>query len=490
MILQIFPLLTWACREKFLQILDSMRFSLVLLWTLTVLCVSDGLVENDLIEDLPGVNFPVEFKQYAGYVTVGSGVNSSSSLFYWLVESQSSNPLKDPLILWLNGGPGCSSLLGLLTEHGPFKVNEDGVTLSQNAYSWNRNANVVYLETPAGVGFSYGGSKKTGDNVTCIDNYNFLQGFFEKHPRYVHRELYISGESHAGVYIPMLAKSIVEHNSMRETPEKRKINLKGFFVGNPSGLAPSKYEDGYVNFVRNHGFIDNSQYDSIAEVCQSGKTPRECAASMLKLTEKNLYGIDPYNIYRPCDGPGPALHGGCAVAQSFMQGESMPYAPRNSVETVVPCTDFSAIEHYLNQKDVRKALHVPNALANTTWAICGTSLRWEYPYNKSLIPKIYKEFGEKHKDIRILVFSGDVDSCVPFIGTRGGVRDLGFQTVGNYRKWMVNDQNGLAQIAGYTQSYEPSITFATVRGAGHMVASDKPREALELFSRFVRNEPL
>jgi carboxypeptidase C (cathepsin A) len=55
---------------------------------------------------------------------------------------------------------------------------------------------------------------------------------------------------------------------------------------------------------------------------------------------------------------------------------------------------------------------------------------------------------------------------------------------------MVNDQNGLAQIAGYTQSYEPSITFATVRGAGHMVASDKPREALELFSRFVRNEPL
>eukprot|EP01048_Picozoa_sp_COSAG05_P028331 COSAG05_NODE_8732_length_676_cov_1.656846_1_plen_155_part_01 len=125
----------------------------------------------DLVVSLPGLDVAPPFDQYAGFL---QGVASSSNLFYWLVESQSDSPLDDPLVLWLQGGPGCSSLIGLLTEHGPFKVappqgthsgariNAVGPSttprlLTNYGSSWNKNANVLYLETPAWVGLSFGG---------------------------------------------------------------------------------------------------------------------------------------------------------------------------------------------------------------------------------------------------------------------------------------------------------------------------------------------
>lgn len=64
----------------------------------------------------------------------------------------------------LNGGPGCSSLGGLLSENGPFRVNPDGQTIFENVFAWNKVANVLYLESPRGVGFSY--QDQTANNDT------------------------------------------------------------------------------------------------------------------------------------------------------------------------------------------------------------------------------------------------------------------------------------------------------------------------------------
>ena len=86
-------------------------------------------------------NQTINFNQYSGYVDIGDGNN----MFYWFVESQR-NPSKDPVLVWMNGGPGASSLMGFFTEHGPFRVNPDGVTLSLYPYSWNQIANIIYLE--------------------------------------------------------------------------------------------------------------------------------------------------------------------------------------------------------------------------------------------------------------------------------------------------------------------------------------------------------
>ena len=133
------------------------------------------LALSDEITNLPGAPM-LGFKQYAGHITVDP-VNDRE-LFYWFVESQA-DPTNDPLILWLNGGPGCSSLGGLMSENGPFFatceqpvssfdqhahntplsrvpllrpfVAESGDNLELNHASWNKQANVLYIESPAGV---------------------------------------------------------------------------------------------------------------------------------------------------------------------------------------------------------------------------------------------------------------------------------------------------------------------------------------------------
>ena len=162
----------------------------------------------DKITELPGQPKNVEFNQYSGYVTVNE--QAGRALFYWLIESQANRrPETRPLVLWLNGGPGCSSVAyGAAEEIGPFRIRPDGKTLYLNPYAWNKCkssmifyfcfssicvlsefhlrfvqfelllvANMLFLESPAGVGFSYTnttsdlyttGDRRTGNLFACI----------------------------------------------------------------------------------------------------------------------------------------------------------------------------------------------------------------------------------------------------------------------------------------------------------------------------------
>ncbi|CAH9118314.1 unnamed protein product, partial [Cuscuta europaea] len=187
----------------------------------------DGLKEKDRIERLPGQP-PVRFNQYGGYVTVDKA--AGRAFYYYFVEAykQDESSLR-PLLLWLNGGPGCSSLAyGAMQELGPFRVLSDGKTLRENKFAWNQAANVLFLESPAGVGFSYSNTtsdfKKGGDKNTAKDNYVFLLNWLERFPEYKDRDFYISGESYAGHYVPQLAHTILNHNIQAN---KTIVNLKG-----------------------------------------------------------------------------------------------------------------------------------------------------------------------------------------------------------------------------------------------------------------------
>ncbi|PWA86959.1 serine carboxypeptidase-like 40 [Artemisia annua] len=129
-------------------------------------------------------------------------------------------------------GPGCSSLAyGAMQELGPFQVNSDGKTLYRNEFSWNHVANVLFVESPAGVGFSYSNSSSdydnSGDRFTAADNYVFMLNWLERFPEYKDRDFYISGESYAGHYVPQLAHTILHNNNMAN---RALINLKGILV--------------------------------------------------------------------------------------------------------------------------------------------------------------------------------------------------------------------------------------------------------------------
>uniref|UniRef100_A0AC34R7P3 Carboxypeptidase n=1 Tax=Panagrolaimus sp. JU765 TaxID=591449 RepID=A0AC34R7P3_9BILA len=172
---------------------------------------------------LPGLSFDIKFKHYSGFFKV----SDTHFLHYWFVESQN-NAARDPLIFWFNGGPGCSSLDGLLNEMGPYEINEDGKTLKENPDAWNKFASVVYIESPAGVGYSYAsdGNTTTNDDITSLENYQAVKQFFTLYPSFRNHSTFIIGESYAGVYVPTLTARIVDGQA--DFP----INLRGMALGN------------------------------------------------------------------------------------------------------------------------------------------------------------------------------------------------------------------------------------------------------------------
>ncbi len=157
--------------------------------------------EADRITHLPGLDYDPGFDQFAGYLTVNE--KQQRKLFYWYVESQN-DPATDPVVLWTNGGPGCSGLLGFGTEHGPFYIDRHG-DFSPNPYSWNKIANMIYIEQPAGVGYSYSKDEndyKTGDTQSAADNYELILEFLHRFPERQNNPFYISSESYGGHFMP------------------------------------------------------------------------------------------------------------------------------------------------------------------------------------------------------------------------------------------------------------------------------------------------
>ncbi|KAF2597805.1 hypothetical protein F2Q68_00009130 [Brassica cretica] len=159
---------------------------------------AEGYPEEDLVARLPGQP-KVLFRQYAGYVDVDS--ETGRSLFYYFVEADT-HPETKPLTLWLNGGPGCSSLGGgAFTELGPFYPTGDGRGLRINSMSWNKASNLLFVESPAGVGWSYSNTSSdynTGDETTANDMLVFLLRWFSKFPELKARDFFLTGESYAG----------------------------------------------------------------------------------------------------------------------------------------------------------------------------------------------------------------------------------------------------------------------------------------------------
>ena len=163
----------------------------------------------------------------SGYFDIDDG---DKNYFFWMFESRN-DPANDPVVLWLTGGPGCSSTLALLSENGPCSVNADGSGTISNPSSWNSNATVLWLDQPAGVGFSYGTMNDSNEDMVGEDAYFFLQSFMADHPEYSTQPFYIFGESFGGHYAPGVAHTIFEKN-LEGPSEGVRINLAGLGVGN------------------------------------------------------------------------------------------------------------------------------------------------------------------------------------------------------------------------------------------------------------------
>uniref|UniRef100_H2Y6L8 Carboxypeptidase n=1 Tax=Ciona savignyi TaxID=51511 RepID=H2Y6L8_CIOSA len=439
------------------------------MWLIRTLQVAAFLVlssqcESKLITSLPGLDSEVGFKQYSDYITVGD--TNEKRLFYWYMESQS-DPTTDPLVLWLNGGPGCSSFGGLFEELGPFYVRPN-ITLGRNEYSWNRIANLLFLESPAGVGFSKSTDPKdyrTNDNTTATDSLNFLLKFLQAFPHLKSHDFWMTGESYAGHYIPTLVQKIMEHNSQFPADQ---INLKGIMIGNPLTYLTIN-NGGVTDYVYSHNLIANETYQGIKKYCNysfpSGGGEIFDQAKCNKYSEDSateMGTINPYDIYVDV-----LIH-----IQGYIESKGKLGSP------YYPCQD-SYTSKYLNDPLVQKAIHADS----TSWEDCNMEINIAYSkadVAQSMLP-IYTN-SILHHGLKVLVYSGDVDSVVPATATRRCINELNLPITSKWRYW--TDSDGQV-VGGYTEVYD-GLTYATVRNAGHEVPSFQPMRAYDMFTRFIK----
>ena len=230
-----------------------------LLFTLCIILINNQ--ERHKVDDLFNGLYKKDI--YSGYLKTDVEGNE---LFYVFTPSQTS-PSKDPLFLWLNGGPGCSSLMGFLEEIGPVKPVPDQNKFELNEYSWNNNTNVLFIESPAGVGFSKIKDPDFffDDTISAISLNIALQNFFSIFTEYQNNDFYITGESYAGTYIPHLVQQIKKYS--KENKNAIKINLKGFIIGNPYTSEETDFEDSMVEFGFSHGLIGYNTFKNYLRHC-------------------------------------------------------------------------------------------------------------------------------------------------------------------------------------------------------------------------------
>lgn len=464
-------------------------------------------VNGDLVTQLPGLDFKPDFKHYSGYLN-GTG---DRKLHYWFVESERS-PSEDPLVVWMNGGPGCSSLLGFLTEQGPFTLTKsDSSHLTLNPYRWNQVANVLFLEAPAGVGFSYRENSEdlsTDDNQVARDNHQALKDFYLRYPQFVSNPLFITGESYAGIYVPTLSVEI-----LRNSPD---INLQGFAIGN-GYLDQDKLGNSLLLFGYFHGLYGQKTWNNLIKSCCSYNSTGNTRSSDIFSTLGRNGGCSPvtnlskeckkaveiaykaisaddlnmYNLYQDCDFPEEAENGLRERLELGPWSTHRIYHDRKLVRRTLglntsklavneededpPCTNDNYLRRYLNQQSVRKALHIPSNVAK--WTSCSTEVGQTYTNVYKTVKPLVLELLKAGK--RGLIYNGDVDMACNFLGDEWFVDELGLPVVSEYTEWHLKNQ-----VAGYVKHFD-GLVFATVKGSGHMVPTDKPAAALSLIVGFL-----
>ncbi|MCD7464211.1 Serine carboxypeptidase-like 26 [Datura stramonium] len=444
--------------------------------------------EDDKVIKLPGQPNSPQVSQFSGYITVNK--THGRALFYWFFQSQSDSS-KKPLLLWLNGGPGCSSIgYGAAVELGPLLVQNNGAGLDFNEYSWNNEANLLFLESPVGVGFSYTNTSSDlanlDDDFAAEDAYNFLVNWLERFPEFKNREFFISGESYAGHYVPQLAELVYNRN--KDSKNYPYINLKGFVVGNPETNDYYDYK-GILEYAWSHAILYDSEYQKAKQVCdfKLSNWSNACNDAMQVLWDK-YNEIDIYNIYAPkCLVNSSSSSASDIVSRhDSSQIKALNYGFRRMKRIpggYDPCyTAFT--EEYFNRLDVQSALHAntEGSQARKKWKSCSDPVFRTYNYNVFSLLPVYERLIKV--GLKIWIFSGDADGRVPVIGTRYCIEALNLTLKSPWHSWFHNHQ-----VAGRVVEYE-GLTFVTVRGAGHLVPLYKPSEGLALIRSFLTGEEL
>eukprot|EP00547_Thalassionema_nitzschioides_P005581 CAMPEP_0194208686 /NCGR_PEP_ID=MMETSP0156-20130528/7073_1 /TAXON_ID=33649 /ORGANISM="Thalassionema nitzschioides, Strain L26-B" /LENGTH=556 /DNA_ID=CAMNT_0038935709 /DNA_START=85 /DNA_END=1752 /DNA_ORIENTATION=- len=485
---------------------------------------------EDRIMSLPGWDQPLPSAWYSGYLDYdfnGQEVHTH----YILVQAETMSNDGDssldskPLIYWSNGGPGASSIFGLMTELGPLILSDDSLktdsyrrtgipSLMYNPYSWTRLGSLLIFDQPAPVGFSYcknetGFDKENGhDDVNCgkigwtdelasANAYLALEQFYERHPCLQSKDLYLTGESYAGIYVPTLARRILEtqDTSLSATT---KMNLQGIAVGDgclgtETSICGNLNSVGFgdywnVLFLAGHHQIPLEDYQNVMNACHHVKekdfliansSDDDACRKALEKVKTEVGGYFEYSLYDDCTYRN-GLFSTHVQNHNGRGGDNSIHAQIVNDGGSFACGGGVVLESYVKLDSVRQALRVKSDFFETDNAQDG----FNYTPTEPDLTGFYQYVIHGRK-IRVLIYNGDTDPAITSFASQNWTSHLGFEEIQHWRPWTLDN---CKRMGGYVTRYEGGFDFLTIRGAGHMVPTYKPAATFAFMKTWINNK--
>ncbi|XP_015698087.1 serine carboxypeptidase-like 7 isoform X2 [Oryza brachyantha] len=383
-----------------------------------------GCLTRTKVTSLPGFDGALPSRIETGYVTVDE--ENGAELFYYFIESEG-DPGTDPVLLWLTGGDRCSVLSAIFFEIGPLKVviepyNGELPRLRYHPYTWTKVASILFVDSPVGAGFSYS-RDPSGYDV---------------------------GEVSASLQlVKLLREWFSEHPEFLSNP---------FYVGGDSGGGK------IVPFIA----------QKISEDIEAGVRP----TLNLKLLDEISKA---YILGRECIYVSPIRYHETLDRKMLEKEHGVLKHP--PAQPSIECGVYANYLSYFwaNSNVTRNTLGIKKGTVNE-WVRCHEN---DLPYAIDIKSSTKYHRSVTLKGYRALVYSGDHDAIIPFLGTQAWVRSLDYPIVDDWRAWHVDGQS-----AGFTIAYENNMTFTTVKGAGHTAPEYEPERCFAMFSRWISNVPL
>ncbi|XP_073127036.1 serine carboxypeptidase-like 50 [Henckelia pumila] len=378
----------------------------------------------------------------SGYLSVNS--STSSAIFYTFYEAQNpynNTPLSQiPILIWLQGGPGCSSMIGNFYELGPWLVNQQ-LSLDPNPGSWNKIFGLLFLDNPIGTGFSIADSIEE----IPINQYGVAEHLFKAIQKFValdqsfrSRPIYITGESYAGKYLPALGYYTLKKNAL--LPSGSRVNLAGVAIGN--GLtdpeiqvathAVHTYNLGLIN-DKEKSLLEKLQLEAIGFVKSGDWSEATYARTRVLGALENITGL--------------------ATLYDFRR--------------LIPYQD-DVVATFLNNVEVKKALGAKESIVFETCSdVVGNVLQEDVMKSVRYMVEYLVKSSTK-----VLLYQGQCDLRDGVVSTLAWVKKMDWEGIDEFleaerRIWSVG-----GKLAGYVQKWE-SLSHVVVLNAGHLVPTDQ-----------------
>jgi carboxypeptidase D len=445
---------------------------------------------------IPEVPFDIG-ESYSGLLPISDDPNETRKLFFWFFPSTAEQTPED-VTIWLNGGPGCSSLSGFLTENGPFTWEAGTLAPVQNPYSWTNLTNMLWVEQPVGVGYSQGTPNITNEVELAAEFRGFYKNFVDTFQTNNYKT-YVTGESYAGFYVPYIADGFISAN------DTEYFNLAGISINDPIiGDETIQQQVVILPFVE---FWENLIYLNETFLEQVRERQDSCNYSSY---------LDTYFKFPPPQEPFPLLTdpystetGACDMFDTFYEAilevnpcfniyhitETCPH-PYSQLG-IVNTGDYSppGAVIYFNRTDVKEALHAP---LDSNWLQCSninvfgngndssrasdTSVG---PANSGALQRVIEYTNNT------IIGSGDLDMLLSTNGTLFAIQNMtwnGAQGLSQYPATPLlapyhPEYNGGALAGAGIQgawTSERGLTFYTARLAGHELPGYTPGVAYRM----------